>query len=91
MTQLIESGQPLAVGYEFLIRYNSQVSGALKQIYAYPCITFKNASTESVTIQKIIINSASKFALEGSIDIKNASEELMRLDSDPKAEDLKNI
>ena len=90
MTQLIESGQPLAVGYEFLSRYNSQVSGALKQIYAYPRITFKNDFAESVTIQKIIINSASKFALEGTINIKNASDELMRLDSDPKADDLKN-
>lgn len=89
-TQLIESGQPLAVGYEFLSRYNSEVSGALKQIYAYPTITFNNVYDESVTVQKIVINNTDKFALKGVISLTNAKTELFNLDSDPKKNDLKN-
>ena len=90
MTQLIESGQPLAVGYEFLSRYNSEVAGSMKQIYAYPNITFTNEFEESVTIQKIVINNKKKFALKGTLDLKKAEAELRNYDSDPKANDLKN-
>lgn len=90
MNQIVESGQPLAVGYEFLSRYNSEVSGALKQIYAYPRITFTNDYEENVTIQKVVIKSEAGFNLEGTINIENVAGELKRLDSDPKANDLKN-
>ena len=85
---LAASGTPVAVGYEFLSRYDSNVNGQLKQIYAYPRVTFKNMLEEAVTIQKIVINSASKIALKGTIKISETGEGndaidvLKRYDSD---------
>lgn len=83
MNQVVESGQPLAVGYEFLSRYNSQVSGQLKQIYAYPMITFLNGQEQSVEVQKVVINSEAGFQLKGTINLENAATMLYNLDSDP--------
>lgn len=80
---LAESGTPVAVGYEFLSRYNNVINGQLRQIYAYPELTFVNAFTSAVKVQKIVLHSTvSKFAIEGTINILSAQTALNRLDSD---------
>lgn len=79
---LSESGTPVAVGYEFLSRYNNVINGQLRQIYAYPELTFVNAFTSAVKVQKIVLHSSSKFAIEGTINIVGAQTALNRLDSD---------
>lgn len=67
----VAEGNPFFLAYEFLPAVGQETSLSLDfySIFAYPKVTIKNNKTEDVTLTKVVIKTANKFSVKGSLKV----------------------
>ena len=74
INNVIKTGNPFFVGYQFLPAENQEksIKLSLRPIFAMPEISVKNDKAEDVTIKKVVIKTANNFDVKADLKITNS-------------------